>query len=80
MFNFAFNLISNVGEEMVTVLMNKQTLVTSCPAHMSAKKDSLLFASLRHSENKNVNILFLFDKGLWVVKVRLTPNTISTKM
>lgn len=41
---------SNVDVGMVTVLMNKQTLVTSCPTHMSVRKDSLQFEGLQHSE------------------------------
>lgn len=46
----------SVDEGMVIFLMNKQTLVTSCPTRTSVKKGSLQFASLQHSEKKNHNL------------------------
>ena len=42
----------NTGAKMVRLLMSKQTLGTSYPAHMYVKKDSPLSAILQHSEEK----------------------------
>lgn len=54
----------NVDEEMVIVLMNKQTLVTSCPIHMFARKDSLQFEGPQHSEKKKKKYRYCFQTQL----------------
>jgi len=74
-----FHQLISVNQGMVIFLMNKQTLVTSCPTRMYVKRGSLQFASLQHSE-KNKTTSLLLDKTMKCIDQReLCESTLMFK-